>query len=340
MPTNGRVPEPANVAMVPRVFLDGFFEIFVEIHPNLRQVVYRLRDARVAWHGSVVKGLQVFLPSLPQPWMEFELAGTFLFRQLRSRQVSALATGPVGLTFDSWSGNYFHWIAEELPRLALLRKVQPNCTVLLPGPKSPDYIVQMVSALGFHHTYSLTPGELVHVPDLWVAVRPGRHGYMVPALMREVREAVLASLAVSLDPAKRAKRRVYVSRSRQKWRQLTNEEEIVALLAGYGFETVYFEDMTFVEQVRTMYEAAVFIGIHGANMTNILFMTPGSHAIEIMSHTYVNPSYLSMASSIGVDYLLVPSTQSSPPEVERGYADMRVDPVLVDQVVRPLCVEQ
>ena len=104
----------------------------------------------------------------------------------------------------------------------------------------------------------------MHVPDLWVAVRPGRHGYMIPALMRE---AVLASLAVSLDPAKRAKRRVYVSRSRQKWRPLTNEEEIVALLAGYGFETVYFEDMTFVEQVRTVYEAAVFIGTHEAKMT-------------------------------------------------------------------------
>ena len=43
-------------------------------------------------------------------------------------------------------------------------------------------------------------------------------------------------------------------------------------------------------------------------------MTPGSHAIEIMSHTYLNPSYLLMANSIGVDYSLVSSTQSSPPE--------------------------
>ncbi|ALW87100.1 hypothetical protein AUC43_19690 [Hymenobacter sedentarius] len=326
--------------MVPQVFLDGFAKVFAEIQPNLRQVVYRLRDARVAWHGSVVKGLRVFLPSLPQPWMEFELAGTFLLRQFRSRKVLTLATGPVGLAFDSWSGNYFHWIAEELPRLALLRKVQPECIVLLPGLNSSDYIVQTVSALGFRHTHTLMPGELAEVRDLWLAVRPGRHGYMVPELMREVREAVLGSLAASLDPFKRATRRIYVSRCRQKWRQLTNEEEIVGVLARYGFETVYFEDMTFVEQVRTMYEAAVFIGIHGANMTNILFMTPGSNAIEIMSHTYINPSYLSMANSIGVYYSLVPSAQSSPMEVERGYADMLADPMLVEQVVRPLCVEQ
>jgi len=339
-PSVACMPLPANSSMVPPVFLEGFAEIFAEVQPNFQQVVHRLRYAQAAWHGSVVKGLRVFLPSLPQPRMELELAGTFLLRQFKSHKVQELTTNPVGLAFDSWSGNYFHWIAEVLPRLALLRKVQPDCVVLLPGPNPPEYITRTVSALGFVHTYVLAPGELVSVPDLWVAVRPGRHGYMVPTLVREVREAVMTSLAAHLDPVRKATRRLYVSRSRQNWRQLTNEDEVVAVLERYGFETIYFEDMTFVEQVRTMYEAAIFIGIHGANMTNILFMTPGSHAIEMMSDTYVNPSYLSMADSIGVSYSLVPSTLGSPPEVEHNYADITADPALVEQVVRPLCVSR
>ena len=66
-------------------------------------------------------------------------------------------------------------------------------------------------------------------------------------------------------------------------------------------------------------------------------MTPGSHAIEMMSNTYVNPSYLSMADSIGVYYSLVPSTLGSPLEVEHNYADITADPALVEQVIRPLC---
>ena len=336
-PTRPRLPQPANAAMVPPVFLEGFAEIFAEIQPNFEQAVYHLRHVSVAWHGSVIAGLRVFLPSLPQPWMESELAGLFLLRQLRRQAVPELQAGPVGLAFDSWSGNYFHWIAEVLPRLALLRKVQPDCVVLLPGPKPPAYVTHTVAALGFRHTYALAPGQLAQVPDLWVAARPGRHGYMAPELVREVREAVMTSVANQLDPARRASRRLYVSRSRQGWRQLTNEAEVVAVLERYGFETIYFEDMTFVEQVRTMYEASIFIGIHGANMTNILFMTPGSHAIEMMSNTYVNPSYLSMADSIGVYYSLVPSTLGSPLEVEHNYADITADPALVEQVVRPLC---
>jgi len=340
IPVNAVGPLPVNAEMLPEVFLKGFADIFAEIQPNLRQVVYQVRNVQVAWHGTVVQGLRVFVPSLPQPWMELEFAGTFLLRQLKRRKVPMLMEGPVGLAFDSWSGNYFHWIAEVLPRLALLRKVQPDCVVLLPGPNPPEYITQTVKALGFERTYAVAPGELVQVPDLWMAVRPGRHGYMVPELVREVREALMARLMPHFDPSKKATRRLYVSRSRQKWRQLTNEEEVVAVLKRYDFEVIYFEDMTFVEQARTMYEAAIFIGIHGANMTNILFMTPGSHAIEMMSNTYVNPSYLSMASSIGVKYSLVPSTLGSPPEVEYNYADITADPALVEAVVGPLCSAQ
>ena len=337
VPTGAVGPQPANVDMVPAVFLDEFAAIFERIQPSLRQVVYRVREANVAWHGTAIKGLRVFAPSLPQPWMDMEFSGTFLLRQVNKRNVPVLATQPVGLAFDSWSGNYFHWIAEVLPRLALLRKVQPNCVVLVPGPNSPDYIAATVRALGFEQTHTIAPGEMVHVSDLWVAARPGQFGYMVPELVQEVREAVLASFASNLDPAKRATRRLYVSRSRQKWRYLTNEADVVAVLEKYGFETIYFETMTFAEQVRTMYEAKIFIGIHGANMTNILFMTPGTNVIEMMSDTYVNPSYLSMAASVGVHYSLVPSTLGSPPEVEHNYADITADPALVEQVVRQLC---
>ncbi|MBD2715722.1 glycosyltransferase family 61 protein [Microvirga sp. STR05] len=323
--------------MVPAEFTRTYQEVFDEVRPNFRQAIYRLRNVNVAWHGTVVKHTRVFVPSLPQPHMELEFAGLFLLRQFKQRPVPELATGPVGLAFDSWSGNYFHWIAEVLPRLALLRKLQPDCVVLLPGPTPPEYIMHTVRALGFQRTYTIAPGELVHVSDLWMPVRPGRHGYMVPSLVREVREAVMQHFSNDLRPEKKATRRIYVSRNRQQWRHLTNEPAVLQVLERYSFETVYFEEMSFAEQVRTMYEAAVFIGIHGANMTNVLFMTPGTYAVEMLSETYINPSYLSMASSIGVQYALIPSKLGSPLNVEHNYADITVDPVLVEQVVSEVC---
>ena len=337
-PTDTRWPVPANAAALPPAFLEGLAHILAEVQPNnLRQMLYHLADASVAWHGTVVKGTRVFVPSLPYPRLEMEFAGTFLLRQLRRHRPVVLQAGPVGLAFDSWSGNYFHWMAEVLPRLLVLRQAQPDCVVLLPGLTPPDYVRQTVAALGFKYTYALTPGELVAVPDLWVAALPGRTGYILPELVREGRATIIAYLSAGFYPARQATRRLYVSRRRQQWRQLTNEEAVEAILVRYGFETIYFEDMTFAQQVQTMYEAAVFIGIHGANMTNVHFMTPGTHAIEMMSNTYLNPSYLAMADSLGVNYWLVPSMLGSPPEVQHNYADITADLVLVEQVVRKVC---
>jgi Glycosyltransferase 61 len=321
IPTSAVCPAPVNTAMVPADFTRTYQDVFTEVTPNFRQVVYHVPNVHVAWHGTVLRGLRVFVPSLPQPYFELE-------------------AGPVGLAFDSWSGNYFHWIAEVLPRLVLLRKVQPDCVVLLPGPKPPEYVTRTVSALGFTRTHLIGQGELVHVRDLWMPARPGRHGFMVPELTKEVHDAVIDSLRDQLDPSRRATRRLYVSRNRQQWRHLTNEPEVLAVLARYGFETVYFEDMNFVEQVRTMYEASIFIGIHGANMTNLLFMTPGTHALEMLSETYINPSYMCMAAAIGVHYSLVPSKLGSPLNVEHNYADITADPALVDQALRAICGPQ
>ncbi|RTQ50617.1 glycosyltransferase family 61 protein [Hymenobacter gummosus] len=337
VPTGAVCPAPVNTSMVPADFTRTYQDVFTEVTPNFRQVVYHLRDVNVAWHGTVLKGLRVFVPSLPQDYFELEFGGSFLMRQLSSRRVPALLDGPVGLAFDSWSGNYFHWIAEVLPRLVLLRRVQPDCVVLLPGPRPPEYITRTVSALGFTRTHVIGDGELVRVHDLWMPARPGRHGFMVPELTKEVHDAVISSLQSHLDPSRRATRRLYVSRNRQQWRHLTNEDEVLAVLARYGFETIYFEDMNFVEQVRTMYEASIFIGIHGANMTNLLFMTPGTHALEMLSETYINPSYMCMAAAIGVHYSLVPSKLGSPPNVEHNYADITADPALVDQALRAIC---
>src|SRR5688500_12317286 len=66
-PMNARMPQPANAGMVPAVFLEGFAQIFEEIQPNFRQVVYHLKAVNVAWHGTVIQGMRVFQPSLPQP---------------------------------------------------------------------------------------------------------------------------------------------------------------------------------------------------------------------------------------------------------------------------------
>ena len=320
---------PVNVAILP----SAFSHTLAQPTACPGQVIYCLRDVHVAWHGSVVKGLRVFIPSLPYAFLEPELSGTFLLRQLTSQRKVEL-DGPVGLVFDQWSiGNYFHWIAEVLPRLALLRKFNPDCIVLIPGPNPSAFISQTVAAFGFERTYVTSPGEMLLIPELVVAALPGYQGYITPSLVRESRDTILAKLAPQTISGTKASRKVYVSRSLQSWRQLTNEAEVVDMLTQYGFETVYFEYLSFVEQIVLMRETKVFIGIHGANMTNIFFMQAGGYVVEMLSEGYTNISYLHMSNSLGLNYYLAPSTVGSPPEIPHNYADITADVSIVKNII-------
>jgi hypothetical protein len=332
------ITPPVNVADLPSIYLPYFDAPFV-CPP---QIVYRLRQANVAWHGTVVKGLRVFVPSLPYPFLEPEYSGMFLLRQFKARKQADIAElqGPVGLIYDQWApGNYFHWMAEVLPRLALLKKFQPDCTILLPGPKPSLFMTQTVEAFGFRKTYIMAPGEMLQVSELLVAALPGIRGYIIPSMVLESRNAVLNSWRHAIGLQQKSHRRVYVSRSRQSWRQLTNEAEVVAILTKYNFETVYFEELSFLQQVALMQQTAIFIGIHGANMTNILYMQKNGYVIEMLSETYINISYLHMSNSLDLNYYLVPSTTGSPPEVHPSYADITTDVEQVKHVVRTVCEE-
>ena len=46
-----------------------------------------------------------------------------------------------------------------------------------------------------------------------------------------------------------------------------------------GFETVYTEELSFAEQVRLFSETRCLVSIHGAGLTNLMFMPPGGHML-------------------------------------------------------------
>ena len=46
---------------------------------------------------------------------------------------------------------------------------------------------------------------------------------------------------------------------------------------GADVHIVRFESMTFAEQLKEVRQASVLIGVHGAGLTHLLFMSPGSY---------------------------------------------------------------
>ena len=299
------------------------------------QFIYRFEQVKVAWNGVVVNKLRVFLPSLVASIVEHNFTGAFLLRQWTAETTYLDET--IGLIYDSWSLNYYHWLVDVLPRLLLLREAGVNCTLLVPA-SAPEYAITSIRAFGFESVQFIDDEEFIAPRQLLMPSRVAVPGKQDPELLRQVRAHLLAQFqqARAHSVGKRT-RRVYVSRSQQKFRQLVNEVQILPLLATYGIEVVYFEGLSLAQQIQLMQDVAVIIGVHGANLANMLFLSGEATVVELLNSQVPNPCYFYLASSLSLAYYAVPCEG-----VSSGYdtifnsQNLHVNVELLEDILRAL----
>ena len=92
--------------------------------------------------------------------------------------------------------------------------------------------------------------------------------------------------------------------------------------------------MDFAAQVQLMRETQLFVGVHGANLVNTLFMQPGSLVVEIMNTQLIKPGALPNGVGAGAALLLCPPSRRNPLaatadstgyDADQNDADLRVD---------------
>lgn len=324
---------PANVDQLPQEFAKQF----VSIKSIPKQRVFILKKVFANKDAVVFKNFRVFLPSLP--WandLNTYRNGRLLLKQWLSKKTRTNKSEVITLVFDHWAANnYYHWIIESLPRLLVALSHNPHSKIFVPQP-APAYIFKTLELLGCQNliplkrnsnkiwscTNLLLPqtvyyenseddippiynGHKVNRQEIRYDVNKIRDKYDIEnqELIIAVKNRILDKLAIALD---QPQKRIYVSRARQKTRRLMNEHQILPLLKLYGFEIICFEDFDFEAQVRLMQQAEIFMGVHGANMVNILFMKQGAKVIEFMNLEYVNDAYYQIASSVHLPYYSVP----------------------------------
>ncbi len=68
---------------------------------------------------------------------------------------------------------------------------------------------------------------------------------------------------------------------------------------------IHFENMTFAEQVSSLRFTRVLISIHGAGLSNIIFLQPGSTVIELMHPLMSAPFYRFLSYYASLNYILI-----------------------------------
>ncbi|MEO8272144.1 MAG: glycosyltransferase family 61 protein, partial [Aureliella sp.] len=173
--------------------------------------------------------------------------------------------------------NYYHWIAEVLPRLELARRAGWTDVDFYMVDCYKPFQRQTLERLGIprekviepHNGLLVEADELI-VPSLATAVARARTGQML-------RQA----FGVPAPPQGGGTRRVFVARKNARTRRLVNESQIEAMLTPLGFEFHCLEQYTLGKQIQLFGEASMIVGGHGAGLTNMLYSQTGTQIIEI-----------------------------------------------------------
>ncbi|BBH16373.1 hypothetical protein Back2_06600 [Nocardioides baekrokdamisoli] len=193
--------------------------------------------------------------------------------------------------------NFYHFLTDVLPRLGVFEDA-------MAGMKA-DAIYAPVHA-GWQRTLLEMAGlgELKVLPASGEsAVRATR--LIAPSLTNtnEVAPSATVAWLRSRLPAKDLNdrpRRIYVTRgTAPRTRRVVEEERLLPMLEQRGFVCIAPEKLSPQEQIDVFAGAEVIVGPHGAALTNLLWIQPGTRVLELFHPGYVNAAFWSITEAIG-----------------------------------------
>jgi capsular polysaccharide biosynthesis protein len=228
------------------------------------------------------------------------------------------------LAFDPWSArNYYHWVIDTLPRLFIIKDELNGVELLLPR-NARRYMYESVEFFKPKGVLELKKHTYVRTKNLCLPKPVAESGRHDGSVLLGMKKFILSRLE-KRDEVEITRERIYISRANQQVRKIHNEAEVRDMLAKYGFFTVYFENMSFTEQIAVMSKAKYVVSSHGANLTNILFMPEKAKVLEINKNLEPNLCYWSLASSVNLDYFYqFCPIAGDEPDIDNN-ADMLVD---------------
>lgn len=198
---------------------------------------------------------------------------------------------------DEWSNGYFHWLTDALPRLLAADEVNNQIAIILPEHyKHQRFITESLELLNRRVTY-YSHSKALRVGTLLLPSHTAGTGNYNHKLINQVRAAF------TLGYPKNGKRKIFISRQKASRRKIDNETDVIALLKQFDFEIHHFEDYSFAKQVEIMAQCQCVAGLHGAGLTNMLFMHAGGKVLEFRNADDNHSNcYFSLASELGHDY--------------------------------------
>jgi len=233
--------------------------------------------------------------------------------------------GKVCLLTSFWD-SFGHWIPEHLLKIKLLRDAGEDTSSIRFLIRDPveEFKIFLLKAAGIEERQIIPwRGQLTSVEELIVPAYP------------QISEENLAWVSSLVPPPLRGFEKagqsiLYLSRQKQPYRRIINEDIVQEVLQAFGAVTLYPEDYPFEEQVAFVRSANLLFGPQGSAFTLQIFMQPGT-LVEAFPRDRVHLFNRQVAGVMGHKHF--PLMDSRGPQA-KGFQDktVMVDPTLLREV--------
>lgn len=211
------------------------------------------------------------------------------FQKLETNSVAF----PVAAIGDTW--HHYHFLLETLPRILHIRSIVPDIQFVTSQNMSPA-AADCFSLLDIG-VLVMDEGKLINAPSIFMSDSPTKF-WPRSADIDILRDAFLTP---NQSKSPKLKSTIYISRSNSD-RSPRGETAVEKLLQKNDTQIVFLEQLSFLEQVKTVRSARAIIGPHGAGLANIVFLDPESKVIEFSSGDRFESCYRRIAALSGLDY--------------------------------------
>ena len=127
---------------------------------------------------------------------------------------------------------------------------------------------------------------------------PACHGNK--AFLHELRKATRRLIKKHGKKDPESPKKIFISRKNTR-RRFSNHSEIESAFERKRFTTVYLEDLSVTQQLKTFEQATHIAALHGAGLTNLISARKNTIVLEIFGHEGSH-AYQTISKALGLKY--------------------------------------
>jgi hypothetical protein len=246
--------------------------------------------------------------------------------------------------------NFYHWLIEILPKLHYWQSL-PDELRSYPFLIGEDvcHTEQLMEALRYwtedpavvmlENDRTYVVGNLLHINapnSLPFNLQEGQESRVEDSLLRpETVSAWRDRVGLGDRLIDRGGPRLFLAR--EGVRRSYNQDEVLEIFAGAGFQAVHLEHLTLAEQIELMASAEFIAGPTGAAWAHLVFCSRGTRALCWMAEQSRGfSSYANLAHATGVDLRYVTHPTEARSTGELYSANYQLDPGSIRRALRDL----